>query len=70
MRNFLTLAVTSLVAAAVLPVALGGRAAAADTPWPSPGTKSVSAAAAVDTPWPGTGTGTAPADGDTPWPVA
>ncbi|KUL55496.1 hypothetical protein ADL22_01005 [Streptomyces sp. NRRL F-4489] len=71
MRKILTLAATSLVAAAVLPVALCGPAAA-DTPWPSP-TGSVSGAAQLDTPWPGVGTGTgagtpAAAD-DTPWPV-
>ncbi|MER6331987.1 hypothetical protein [Streptomyces sp. NPDC001034] len=68
MRNLLTIAITSLIAAAVLPVALSGQAAAADTPWPSPGAKSV--VTAGDTPWPGTGTGTAAVNGDTPWPVA
>ncbi|MEV5612318.1 hypothetical protein [Streptomyces sp. NPDC052225] len=71
MRKTLSIVVTSLVAAAVLPVALSGQAAA-DTPWPSPNDQSVSASATpLDTPWPGPGTGstTAAADDDTPWPL-
>ncbi|MCK7621810.1 hypothetical protein MUU72_01470 [Streptomyces sp. RS10V-4] len=67
MRKSLTLAVTTLVAAAVLPVALSGPAAA-DTPWPSPGAGSVRAVTWADTPWPGSDAAPAAAD-DTPWPV-